>query len=132
VAWQTNFIQVLGSIWILLILWVDITSKYICLVQNKSIGLTSIKHAILALLIIVHLLQNLSQSMQTFLMEGWQKHDDIHHPSLKEVYVIGYIHDWGTHKECLTPKSLSKHYFEWPLHLQNNFLFSLHIHILFD
>jgi hypothetical protein len=25
---------------------------------------------------------------------------------------FGYIHSWGTQKECFTPKSLSKHYFE--------------------
>jgi hypothetical protein len=37
------------------------------------------------------------------------------------VKLDGYIHGWGTQKECLTPKSLSKQYFEWPLHLQNNF-----------
>jgi hypothetical protein len=24
-------------------------------------------------------------------------------------------HGWGTQKECLTPKSLTRHYFEWPL-----------------
>jgi hypothetical protein len=69
-AWQTNLIQALGSIWILLNLWIDIVNKYICLAQNNLVGLTSIKHEILALLIIVHLLHNLSQSMQTFLMEG--------------------------------------------------------------
>jgi hypothetical protein len=52
------------------------------------------------------------------------------------VKLDGYIHGWGTQKECFTPKSLSKHYFEWPLHLQNIFLgrffFSLDNHILLD
>ncbi len=33
------------------------------------------------------------------------------------VKLDGYIHGWGTQKEYFTPKSLSKHYFEWPLHL---------------
>jgi hypothetical protein len=30
---------------------------------------------------------------------------------------VHFILGWGTQKECLTPISLSKHYFEWPLHL---------------
>jgi hypothetical protein len=34
-----------------------------------------------------------------------------------------YIHSWSTQKECFTPKSFSRPYFEWPLHLRNN-LFS--------
>jgi hypothetical protein len=44
---------------------------------------------------------------------------------------FGSIHNWGTQKECLTPKSLSRHYFEWPLNLWINlfgkFWFSLYI-----
>jgi len=49
---------------------------------------------------------------------------------------LWYFHNWGTQKECLTSKSLSKHYFEWPLHLQNTIfnrlLLFINIHILFD
>jgi hypothetical protein len=47
---------------------------------------------------------------------------------------IGSIQGWGTQKECLSPKSISKQYFEWPLHVRNNlfgrFSFSLDICIL--
>jgi hypothetical protein len=35
-------------------------------------------------------------------------------------FTIGSIQGWGTQKECLAPKLLSRHYFEWSLHLWNN------------
>ncbi len=40
----------------------------------------------------------------------------------QEIYffAIESIQSWGTQKECFAPKSFSRHYFEWPLHLQNN------------
>lgn len=53
----------------------------------------------------------------------------------KEHEIDMSIQGWGTQKEYFAPKSLSRHYFEWTLHLRNN-LFgkkkSLNIHILFD
>jgi len=61
-------------------------------------------------------------------------HIPVHGP--KKTHLWGSIHRWGTQKECLTPKSLSRHYFEWPSHLQDNlfgrFVFSLDIHVLLD
>jgi hypothetical protein len=48
---------------------------------------------------------------------------------------IGSIQGWDIQKECLAPKWLSKHYFEWPIHLQNKkfgkFFSLLVTHILF-
>ncbi len=46
---------------------------------------------------------------------------------------VEYIHGWDTQRECLASKSLSRHYFEKPLHLQINFFgnfFLQSIHIL--
>jgi hypothetical protein len=49
--------------------------------------------------------------------------------------VTRYIHGWGSQKDYLAPKSLSKLYFEWAPHLWNNLFgsfFSLDIHIHLD
>lgn len=48
---------------------------------------------------------------------------------LKSIYKVLWVQSrLGSQKECLAPNSLSKHYFEWPLHLRNNLFgrFSFH------
>jgi hypothetical protein len=55
--------------------------------------------------------------LERFFANGtWNK--IVQNPKNKIVKKIsfGYIHNWGTQKECFTPKSLSKHYFEWPIY----------------
>lgn len=55
---------------------------------------------------------------------------------LKIISKIGFpiwsIQGQGAQMECLAPKSISKHYFELPLHLQNNLWGSLDIHIVLN